>query len=1728
MTAAAPTPKDRTSGTAAVRAALAVDNPYIGLRPYSEHERGLFFGRDRDCRIFVDMVLANRLTLLFAASGVGKSSLLQAAVLPRIKDPAQENLDAVYCNNWAGDPLRSIRLAAIQSLTISGRIAPDSLSPDLCPESLLGFFEILSHFVRQPLVVVLDQFEEFFRYHRASPAFPTYRNQLVELIVDRSVPLSLVLSMREDFALSLNAFKPEIPTVLFNNYYRLEKLPRSEAEDAIRRPADHVGYCYEPALLTQLIIDLAAREQSRGAPLSESAEYVEPPYLQIICSQLFELDRNDPQRMLRLSTYQRMAGARGLLSRYVGHVTAKLSSTRERRIASRCFSFLITRHGTKVAHTVDSLARELREPASRVATVLEKLETARLLRRQSQDDVTWYELYHDLFSDSVEEWNERFKSKQRLRRGVLGGITILCGIITLYAAYDIFINHRNYHLRLSVQSGLQGQVEIYQGKVGSSDLFGLQRYYAETGITRQNMEPDQLFAERPLIGLTNFDREWSDRLHGDSRLQFLRTHGELDEFLLGVRERLTATASDHAWDALGSISALRINQRYDTLQLALDSPNRSAILDAFFSLYRAQRIETSGTLWRRTQRVGTRRLLEQDDWRFVELVRTIMRTRHSSKVGDAAGVLTLLEGNAAIPDLVALLATAPENAHETIKEALLDLDSQEVVDAIETHLRRQRNSSKPDGKATIRWLDVLARSRSVPARASLSRLIAEDDAFIRMEVLTALYGQVGNGDLVEQFLADSKVEVAQAAAKALSFPASDVALGQMRALSARVDDKTASGKLSEIFGRVDPRLPAAERRFAKSLARLISRQNQGEDCRERQVLWNQLEASPLVLTEVIKNVDSSARRYLLNCTPSEVLIKNLAELQALALSPAQSSQVAREIVRRIYRERPDAAFRVLQQMLDGADQPRHTIAIGLIRELRTEHAYALLTRLIANPAASSETQLSALRAFGSGSTFDIHPGSEHQIIVHALRRAARKEDYPEFRIAAAVALAEWMGEDAQPDLQRLLQDHDKEVHRAAMLALTELRTPYAMALITPMDPAIEPRGERDEEQEPDLPDQLLTRVPLKEKQLKDRLRTRRGSGRDEWQREIEKRLNRLAQIASCEQSRDWLQAASDSGDEKVQQHVATAIRQIGEVGCRQFAEAACKGLSEQPHASMLGALAMLARASDLPLIRQEYSKITSPAWSGSVDWILAEVAAPLHYELVEPQGRGRWMWRSEPEGYPSAPWLIHTSEDQRDWIWWMLNMPELGTRKQVMAISLRMQNRLLRRMKDADSERVGTWSKSVQYLDPEHSNAVLLKHLNSVDAASVKDITEVFQPSIRTLISAQQRAAIPLLLKLGGADGLGPELRGVLAWLDPPRFATTERRWWPILAARCEPKYLEKLQTLRHLTTSQRQAMAQLLGKREEPCSARLLTQLGRDAAVSVRQAAAEALGQLEQRPQEAELRRLLEDRSVTVQREAGKSLAKQATSASIPKLAERALDDNTPLYVVVPLLYALGHAGGSEAAQKLLTAARKYQGTVARHAYRALGDMRAEFVVGELLSHLGIFEEQMRSWRQHRDRRETEADGQARTDGERGKATTTSNQMPRPDTHAMAELAMTLGRIAPSETAFRLLHHDLADVRLSVALGLAVRMDPALIRSLDEERAKSKDPLFRHAAYRSIDMSLDLLELLANEKEIHALQELEKSQRIHDQAGVLARITWTLDMLVPERRAVGAQGAQR
>ncbi|NMQ28923.1 hypothetical protein E4Q23_14825 [Candidatus Accumulibacter phosphatis] len=503
--------------------------PYKGLRPYEESDKDNFFGRDGETRILTDKLLSRKLTLLFAASGIGKSSLLQAALLPALEHPeppGHDALDVVYCNDWVKEPGVTLKTKVVEELRRRDKIPQDYPLPLDAP--LAPFLRRCTLFSSAPLVLILDQFEEFFNYQRHRPEFRPFIHELSAAIRDDASATRFLLSMREDFALELNAFKPELPTLLFDNYFRLEALSRDNAKTVILAPLKRVDCDCEAALLEALLNDLGKYDQQPdsgsqpgGRLLELPPARIEPAQIQIICTQLWEKEHADDSRQLRQSTYQSMGGTDGLLKRYFEAKVAPLS-TGQQDLASRAFDFLVSSQGTKMAYPLyELLKRTGVRNANAFALVLEDLEKARVLRRQERletksDRTEWepyYELYHDLFAKAVNDWNREYKISRARRRTVFGVTGAAAGALLLYAAWNIVYQRTHDHLRLAPPAGLSDRIELWSGTHDGFDLIGQRTFQAETQLLRNEVAPDKQLEHAPvgdyeqlnieLIGLTS-------------------------------------------------------------------------------------------------------------------------------------------------------------------------------------------------------------------------------------------------------------------------------------------------------------------------------------------------------------------------------------------------------------------------------------------------------------------------------------------------------------------------------------------------------------------------------------------------------------------------------------------------------------------------------------------------------------------------------------------------------------------------------------------------------------------------------------------------------------------------------------------------------------------------------------------------------------------------------------------------------------------------------------------------------------------------------------------------------------------------------------------------------------------------------------------------------------------------------------------------------------------------
>src|SRR5829696_7517817 len=139
--------------------------------PYTEADEPYFFGRQREGRLIANNLFASPLTVLYGESGVGKSSVLRARVGHDLRRAAERNLArsgpaehaVVLCSSWL-EPLDVLRARI--------RAAADALPPvdghrGGGEPSLVEALRDLSERARGHVLVILDQFEDYFVYHAA-------------------------------------------------------------------------------------------------------------------------------------------------------------------------------------------------------------------------------------------------------------------------------------------------------------------------------------------------------------------------------------------------------------------------------------------------------------------------------------------------------------------------------------------------------------------------------------------------------------------------------------------------------------------------------------------------------------------------------------------------------------------------------------------------------------------------------------------------------------------------------------------------------------------------------------------------------------------------------------------------------------------------------------------------------------------------------------------------------------------------------------------------------------------------------------------------------------------------------------------------------------------------------------------------------------------------------------------------------------------------------------------------------------------------------------------------------------------------------------------------------------------------------------------------------------------------------------------------------------------------
>jgi serine/threonine protein kinase len=402
--------------------------PYVGLQPYSEADQDYFFGRERDSRIISSNLYAAALTVLYGASGVGKSSVLRAGVFPRLR--TSERTAVVIFDGWADQnvltTLKAKCLEAIAAATGDGELQFDVSLP--LDEILFSATQAFGG----TFLIVLDQFEEYFLYHPESERDNLFDEEFARAVNREEIDANFLVAMREDSLSRLDRFRARIPNML-SNTLRLRHLDAASAGDAMRKPLEvyavqhptEARMSIEDTLVEELTEEIQVEKLMIGEGGqgviergTEDAEVrIEAPFLQLTLTRLWNEERAQGSQVLRLETLHALGGAGRIIRTHMDSAMNALSPE-EQETAADIFRYMVTPSGTKIAYTVADLEYYARSN-QHLQPVLDKLAqgNVRIMRpvtSPGEPGVIRYQIYHDVLAPAVLDWRSRFENSKQL------------------------------------------------------------------------------------------------------------------------------------------------------------------------------------------------------------------------------------------------------------------------------------------------------------------------------------------------------------------------------------------------------------------------------------------------------------------------------------------------------------------------------------------------------------------------------------------------------------------------------------------------------------------------------------------------------------------------------------------------------------------------------------------------------------------------------------------------------------------------------------------------------------------------------------------------------------------------------------------------------------------------------------------------------------------------------------------------------------------------------------------------------------------------------------------------------------------------------------------------------------------------------------------------------------------------------------------------------------------
>ena len=358
--------------------------PYRFLDYFDVEDAEFFFGREDDTERLLDLVSLHRLSVLFGRSAVGKTSLLRAGLMPRLRELEEEYsgegsrpLLPVYAT-CGDDPEHRLKHALLARADTEGLPLAPEVAEGTCYEVAVA----LSAAAGRQVLLIVDHFAEIF-----VKVGTLVREQFIKGVQEclEDDRIHFLFCLREDYLGELFELRDALPG-LMENMYRLRRLTRDQADAAITKPASNFNLQVERDLTDRLLEDL-------------SREGIEPAELQIVMYRLYE-EMEPPSKLIGQRLYDTLGGAHKLLASYLDKPLSQLPMP-ERPVARDILGAMIASSELRGRWPLERILHEVGDPREGVEKVLAHLMDHRLLRVVDEEGRRSYELAHEYLADGL-------------------------------------------------------------------------------------------------------------------------------------------------------------------------------------------------------------------------------------------------------------------------------------------------------------------------------------------------------------------------------------------------------------------------------------------------------------------------------------------------------------------------------------------------------------------------------------------------------------------------------------------------------------------------------------------------------------------------------------------------------------------------------------------------------------------------------------------------------------------------------------------------------------------------------------------------------------------------------------------------------------------------------------------------------------------------------------------------------------------------------------------------------------------------------------------------------------------------------------------------------------------------------------------------------------------------------------------------------------------------------